>query len=391
VKIALYEINVTTSVGGIQNSCWETARRLAQWGHEVHLYGGEGPIRWEGPENLKILTFPYIPRTRFPNLGTRFQKAAERVSFFRHTRRSLIENRYNIIYIRKPYEIPMALYVRRRTGAKVVFRSGGTEFFPGYGYCASRLDAFLGVSKHNARQIYDYCGLEPRVLYEGVDTERFVPRPKNRKLLAKYGLGENERVLISIGRLAGLKGFQYGLQALNLLGDEKIRYLIVGEGGYREELVTLANKEGLSQQVVFTGPVDNQAVPSYYSLADLALFPSLDEALNIAALEALASGVPAIGTLKTGLSEAIVDGQTGFLVPPRDPRLLAEKIQIIFKDQELRFKMGRQARQRALENFSWDVIVKQLEERFQELCQSGAGKPPEPVDPTDSGDMVGGI
>src|SRR4030042_1164824 len=124
-KIALYEMLTTVSYGRIQTTYWETAGRLSALGHEVHLYGGEGEIRREVPPEVRILTFPFTDRKKFPDLGTRFRKFAERISFGRHALDSLIRNRYDIIYIRKqPFEMPISLHVRRRTGAKVVFRSG---------------------------------------------------------------------------------------------------------------------------------------------------------------------------------------------------------------------------------------------------------------------------
>ena len=72
LKIALYELLVTVSFGGIQTTYWETARRLCAMGHEVHLYGGEGEVRWDVPPDVRILTFPFVDRRRFPDFGSRF-------------------------------------------------------------------------------------------------------------------------------------------------------------------------------------------------------------------------------------------------------------------------------------------------------------------------------
>ncbi len=369
MKIALYELLVTVRNGGIQTSYWETAKRLAAMGHEVHIYGGDGPIRWRMPEGVKIFTFPYIRREKFPDFGTRFRKFSERLSFGKHALPSLYENRYDIIYVRKPYEMPIALYVKKRTGAKVVFRSGGTEFYAGYGYLARRLDSFLSCSEYNSMQIYHYCGLKPGVLYNGVDTERFRPLPKDRGLMARYGIKEDDFVLISVSRLVGWKGIQYGIKALTSLRDKKVKYLIVGDGEYSEKLMNAVRDDALEESVVFTGNIRNDNVPLYLSLADAAVFPTIgdDDAFPNAVCEAMSCGKPAIGTTKGGIPEAIVDGQTGFLVKPADPDLIAEKVDTLMSNPVLCQKTGKNARERAVSLFSWDAITTQLEGIFYDV------------------------
>jgi glycosyltransferase involved in cell wall biosynthesis len=370
LKIALYELLVTVNFGGIQTTYWETARRLCAMGHEVHLYGGEGEIRWDIPSEVRILTFPFTDRRRFPDFGSRFRKFAERVSFGRHTLDSLIRNRYDIIYIRKPYEMPISLYVRRKTGAKVVYRSGGTEFYPGYRYLASRLDALLACSRHNASQIRDYCGLQPEVLYNGVDTERFVPLPPSRNVAERLGLTEEDFVVMCVGRLVGWKGFQYGIRAVSMHRDSRVKYVIVGDGDYRMELEKETRKLGVEDRVMFTGSIHPREMPEFYSVANVVLFPTIgdDDAFPNTLCEAMASGKPVVGTRKGGIPEGIEDRRTGFVVPPRDAGAIAAAIDPLLRSPELRESMGRSARASATERFSWDVIVKRLEGIFHDLA-----------------------
>ncbi len=371
MKIALYEMSVTLSYGGIQTSYWETARRLAVMGHAVHLYGAEGPIRREVPAGVTIFTFPFVDRRRFPALGSRFRKFAERVTFGRNALGTLLENRYDVIYIRKPYEFPISLYVRKKTGAKVVYRSGGTEFYPGYGVLASRLDALLACSRYNAGQIRAYCGLAPEVLHNGVDTERFVPAPRSRDVSDRLGLGDGDLVVMSVGRLVGWKGFQYGISAVSELGDRRVKYVIVGDGEYRRNLEREARELGIADRVVFPGAVAANEVPGYYSVADVVLFPTIgdDDAFPNTLCEAMACGKPVVGTRKGGIPEGIEEGQTGFVVESRDPGAIAAALEGLLFDPERRDSMGRRARQRAVEHFSWDIIVARLEEIFVEACR----------------------
>lgn len=370
MKIALYELLTTVTYGGIQTTYWETAKRLCAMGHEIHLYGGEGTIRGDVPPEVRILTFPFTDRIRFPDLGSRFRKFAERVSFGRNTLDSLIRNRYDIIYIRKPYEMPISLYVRRETGARVVYRSGGTEFYPGYRSLARRLDSFLSCSLYNASQIRDYCGLSSEVLYNGVDVERFAPLPRFRPVAERLGLAEEDFVVMSVGRLVGWKGYQYGIRAISMSRDPRVKYVIVGGGDRRKDLEKEARDLGVDDRVVFTGSVPPREMPAYYSVADAVLFPTIgdDDAFPNTLCEAMASGKPSIGSTRGGIPEGIVEGETGFLVPPNDPAAIADRIHLLSVRKELVREMGENARRRAVEHFSWDVIVKRLEGIFHALA-----------------------
>ena len=370
VKIALYELLATVSYGGIQTTYWETAKRLSAMGHEVHLYGGEGTIRGEVPPEVRILTFPFTDRRRFPDFGSRFRKFAERASFGWNTLDSLIRNRYDVIYIRKPYEMPISLYVRRKTGAKVVYRSGGTDFYPGYRSMARRLDSFLSCSRYNASQIRDYCGLQPEVLYNGVDIERFVPLPRSRIVAERLGLTEEDFVVMSVGRLVGWKGYQYGIRAVSMHRDLRVKYVIVGDGDHRMELEKETRKLDVEDRVVFAGSVSSREMPECYSVADAVLFPTIgdDDAFPNSLCEAMACGKPVIGTRKGGIPEGISEGGTGFVVPAKDAGEIAATLETLLRDSKLRESMGRCARERAVEHFSWDVIVKHLEGIFHELA-----------------------
>jgi glycosyltransferase involved in cell wall biosynthesis len=369
VKIALYELLATVTYGGIQTTYWETAKRLSALGHEVHLYGGEGAIRGDVPPEVRILTFPFTDRSRFPDLGSRFRKFAERISFGRHALESLIRNRYDILYIRKPYEMPISLYVRRKTGARVVYRSGGTDFYPGYRHLASRIDMFLACSRYNAKQIRDYCGIEPEVLYNGADIERFVPLPRCRMVAERLGLAEENFVVMSVGRLVGWKGYQYGIRAVSMLRDPRMKYVIVGDGDHRMELEKEVRKLGVEDRVVFTGSIPSREMPAYYSVADTVLFPTIgdDDAFPNSLCEAMACGKPAVGTTRGGIPEGIVEGETGFLVPPGNAEAIVGRIAALANDKGRVEHMGTMARRHAEEFFSWDLLVERLARGFEDV------------------------
>ncbi len=363
MKIALYEINSTTSVGGIQTFVWGMAKALAGKGHIVHIYGGNGDIRAADHCNITVYTFPYLPRQKVPDFGSRFRKFGERLSFNLFSFGVLVKGHYDVIYIHKPYDLPMALLASKMSKARLVFGSGGTEFFPGYKYLAKKVDHFFACSEFNASQIKEYCGLRPYVLYNGVNTEMF--RPLSPELRIKQGLdiSDADSVVMSACRLVGWKGIYYAIKAVaELIGKGySLKYLIAGDGEERGKLEDLAKECNISESVVFLGRMQNSELPLYYSVADIAVFPSVaDETFGISIAEAMACGVTVVSTRVGGIPE-VVTQDTGLLVPPRDGHLLAEAIESLLTDRALLEKTGVLARERIVNSFSWDKVVSTFE------------------------------
>lgn len=362
MKIALYNLTTTTQSGGIETFNREMARALAKRGHTVHVYGGRSAESYNIPPEVTTYLYPYIRRARVPNLGTRFRKFVERLSFGVVTFRDLIKREYDYLYVSKSFDIPVALLASHYLGTKVIFGSGGTEFFPGYGYLVKKVDHFFACSAFNASQIEKYCGIRPEVLPNGVNTELFRPTEPDRELQQKLGLTGTDTIIMSACRLVGWKGIQYAVKAVARLVKEGygIKYVIIGDGEYRRDLENLVETLGVGNSVLFPGGIKNSELPRYYSVAKAAVFPSIGiETFGISIAEAMACGVPVISTRVGGIPEVVAEG-TGLLVPPRDEVSLSEALKTLVTDSALRERMGAEGRRRIIEKFSWDVIV----ERF---------------------------
>jgi len=363
VKIALYEITATTSVGGIQTFVWGMAKALAGKGHIVHIYGGNGDIRASHHDNITVYTFPYLPRQKVPDFGSRFRKFGERLSFNLFSLGTLVKEHYDVIYIHKPYDLPMALLASKISKARVVFGSGGTEFFPGYKHLAKKADHFFACSEFNAAQITEYCGLRPHVLPNGVNAGVFRHLSPELRIRKGLHISDSDSVVMSACRLVGWKGIYYAIKAVaELIGKGySLKYLIAGDGEERGKLEDLAKESNISDSVVFLGGVKNSELPLYYSLADIAVFPSVaDETFGISIAEAMACGVPVVSTRVGGIPEVVAEG-TGLLVPPRDVHSLAEAIESLLADRVLMEKTGALARDWVVKSFSWDSVVSRLE------------------------------
>jgi len=113
-------------------------------------------------------------------------------------------------------------------------------------------------------------------------------------------------------------------------------------------------------------------VHSLQRSADVFVLPSLWEGMPVSVMEAMATGLPVVGTDVPGIRELVVDGDTGFLAPGRDPAALAERIERLARDASLRFRMGEAGRRRVMTEFALDTMVRRYEEAYLRLAREVA-------------------
>jgi len=202
----------------------------------------------------------------------------------------------------------------------------------------------------------------------GVDLSRFHPvnRARARRAL---GIDADGAVIVQIGRMVPRKGVDDVIRAVGRLRRDHgivARLLVVGgdetgrEGPCAAELRRLravAAAEEVSDLVVFTGRQGGDMLRYYYGAADLFVTAPWYEPFGITPLEAMACGTPVIGTAVGGVKYTVVDGQTGYLVPPRDPDAIAAKAARLLRDAELRARMSTQAIARVRTCFQWDDVA----------------------------------
>lgn len=191
----------------------------------------------------------------------------------------------------------------------------------------------------------------------GVDPEQWRERPAAAdELRARYP----GPLILSLGRLVYYKGLDHLIRAMQ--GTEATA-LLAGDGPKRAELEALAAACGVREKVVFAGEIPDEDRAAHYHAADVFAFPSTSraEAFGIAMLQAMACGTPAISTeLGTGTSWVNVHGETGLVIPPRDPAALAEALQSLLADDAGRRAMGEAAARRVRERFTKAAMLEAL-------------------------------
>jgi glycosyltransferase involved in cell wall biosynthesis len=217
-------------------------------------------------------------------------------------------------------------------------------------------------SSPHLRQVAQKCTVIPL----GIDLSPFLKaRQEVEFLRQRY----RPPLLLFVGLLRYYKGLGYLIEAMK---EVNARLVVVGSGPMAEEWQSLTARLGLADKVFFEGRVEDVLLPAYYQACDLFVLPAShrSEAFGVVQVEAMACGKAVVSTqLGTGTSFVNVDGETGLVVAPRDPGALAQGINRLLGDEQLRSRMGEKARQRAVREFSHEIMIDRVIELYQSLLQ----------------------
>lgn len=220
-----------------------------------------------------------------------------------------------------------------------------------------KLHGYIAVSKP-AKTFVDKCfPADYRIIPNGVDIARFHPGVQPIKELRDGKIN-----ILYVGRLEKRKGVKYLMEAYKIVKGQNpnVRLIIAGPGERLKKQYKRFAEHNSLKDVVFTGSVPNEELPRYYATADIFCAPSTgNESFGIILLEAMASGKPVIATNIEGYSQVVQDKIQGLLVPPQDSFTLADKINILIKEEALRLYMGFRGEARAAE-YSWENISQQV-------------------------------
>jgi D-inositol-3-phosphate glycosyltransferase len=258
---------------------------------------------------------------------------------------------------------------------------------------ADRLVASTPVDRSHLELYYGATDDRVSIIPGGVDLQRF--RPGSREAARRFlGWSQDEQVLLYVGRIQRLKGIDLLLQTVALLAERqrageipRFRLVIVGgradptaedpEAREIRRLRELAAQLGVADIVSWLGAVEHAELPSYYQAADVTVMPSTYESFGLVAVESMASGTPVVASRVGGLQVTVHDGQSGFLIPWRDPQLYADGIAQLLSDPELRHRMGAAGRESAAA-LGWDRTAREVLALYQHLLDerslaAGAG------------------
>lgn len=357
-------------IGGIQSLLWEWWRRLS-------------------PDSFAVLTSPYAGSAQFDAAEPyRIERTREPVLLphpWMIKQVNDLAKDFGADFVVLDPAVPLGLigpaldlpYQLVLHGAEVTVPGRLPMAKQALAYTLRRAEGIIAAGGYPASEAVHAAGRELPITVVpcGVDPDRFVPLDEAGRLAARdhFGLDDDAEVIVGISRLVPRKGFDTAIRAVARLGRvrPKLRLVIAGGGRDEDRLRRLAGE--LDAPVTFLGRVPSADLPRLYGCADI--FAMLcrnrwggleQEGFGIVFVEAASCGIPQVAGDSGGAAEAVADGETGFVIgDPEDTRAVVEAFAALLDDDDLRQRMGERSRQRAVEEFAYDVLARRLGETLR--------------------------
>ena len=373
MNVLLHCIYFPPEVGGLESHVYHLGRGLARRGHGVTVVTSisqPGLAREETVDGMRIIRTPLRGRNAIGWAGHALGSTPATVRAARQA---------DILHAQAFGSVLPCMLARRRTDRPVIATFHTSHFLTRAerGIWRPILSGFVRTADRclaASQEIADVAeGLAPgsrvEALTNGVDTEMFQP------VAPTFEEGRHRRLIIP-RRLFAKNGVEYLVRAmphlLARLPGEEIEAMIVGDGPEGPRLRALAEELGVAGSIRFMGARPNTEMPGLLASSAIAVLPSLMEATSVAALEAMACGVPVAASNVGGLPE-IIDGEVGALFPAANPAALAETVAGLLVRDDLP-ALGEAARRRVVEQWSVDRLVERHLEIYQEmLVANGSG------------------
>lgn len=347
-------------LGGTEFLTYHLALYLARKGHEIHVitFLDDGLPKRAMEQGFHVHRLG-VPGIRFLGLITFWLRS---LSLLRSLDPEVIHAQGTEV------GIPGLLAGRFAGKPSVVWGQGSDIFVPSLlgkptsGIVLRQADAVIALTEEMRERIRNAYHREDGifVIPHGVELGKFdnLSREVARSQLQ---LRPDEKVILFVGSLRPVKGVNYLIQAMETIkkGVPKARLMLVGDGPDRETLEGLARELHLADSMSFIGRMPNERIPEYMAASDVFVLPSLSEGFSTVILEAMASGLPIVATRVGDMRQVIEEGYNGFLVEPRNPSQIAEKVLLLLEDEQLRERMSQRSREKVT-TYSWDSTISKL-------------------------------
>lgn len=400
--------------GGMNVYIREVSRHLSDLGVEVDVFTRQQGEHVDAvvplAERARVIHVPagpprYLPKERV--VGHLPEFICNMRDFIRHenTHYDLIHSHYWLSgrvagYFKSVWQAPMLAMFHTLSELKNQVSVGDEEPEPDVRFgiermtvaTADRVIASTHVDRGHLETYYDAARQRITILPCGVDHDLFKPGERGNAR-RRLGLGDDERLILFVGRIQQLKGIDVLLRAAGLLAERNaagqvpsFRVLIVGgrPSGDRNDPETrelrrlhrLAADLGIESRVTWAGAIDQVELPSYYHAADVTVVPSTYESFGLVALESMACGTPVVAASVGGLLATVQDGKTGYLVASREPADYADRVAALLEPSAVRERFAELAVERA-HAFGWQRVAAQLLELYWSLAGARQrGEPP---------------
>lgn len=368
--------------GGSGIVATELGKSLAQRGHRVHFISYALPMRLTGigsiaTDYIENIFYHEVEMSSYPLFEFPMYELAltsKMVEVAKYEKLDLIHAHYAIPHATSALLAKQVL----GNGLKIVTTLHGTDitlvglepsFEPLMKYSIESSDAVTSVSEFLKNETVGNYGVQKdiKVIPNFIDTDIF--RPMDVRNLRRMLAPNDEKILVHVSNFRAVKRVTDAIRAFKMVLDSgiKAKFLLIGDGPDRSESESLARELGVWNHTRFLGKQAELA--ALLSASDVFLIPSGNESFGLAALEAMACGIPVISSDIGGLPEVNVDGTTGYIVPMGDVTALAERTMALLKDETLRKQMGKNALDHAITNFTKEKLVPHYEQAYADAMK----------------------
>lgn len=350
------------NVGGLQTHVYELSRALVQLGHRVKVVCRRDNDSLPATEMLAGIA---VERLALPNNHLLYDwKLARHLRGLVNTEGFEISHVHGMRPLNASYKLPVPTVFTNHTSSFVRRANGSAKLRNKMCEQLAQAATVLTPSEILAEKTRAVGYQGPiTFLANGVDNKMFSPGPSS--LRDSLGIPEDAFVIAIACRLVPVKGVRFLAQAVAAIDDPRLHLVVAGDGAERadiEQILTSMRNNGRAHML---GAVENGEMPNIYRGANASALPSLMEATSIAGLEAMACGLPLIGSRVGGIPHIVDDGVTGFLVTPESVDELKAAIEGMLANPEHCQAMGRAASARVAECFTWNHLAGQVLAQYQ--------------------------
>jgi len=387
-----------TDSGGQNVYVAHVAKQLARQGHTVDIFtrddSGARPLVVDWHKNIRVIHVPAGPAhfIEKENMLPYMEQFGKFVVLF--ARREEIP--YDIVHANFFMSGVVAMRINQELGIPFVITfhalgrvrrlcQGRADGFPDSRFsleeevmgAAARIIAECEQDKEDMTDLYAADPSKIDIIPCGFDPEEFWPVPVNAR--KQLGFKEDEFIVLQLGRMVPRKGVADVIRGIaDLKKTHGITARLVIVGGNTDEpnprytpeignLMKVADDVGVREQITFTGQRSRSVLRYFYSAADVFVTTPWYEPFGITPIEAMACGTPVIGSAVGGIKNTVIDGETGYLVPPNNPIAIADKLALLYRNPTLIERFGQTGLKRVNQFFTWKNVAREVAAVYEDI------------------------